>query len=59
MKNLVMKRVLDAAILITLLAAIAQTASARGSFPTPDAGSTALLMTIACSGLAAVRRFKR
>ena len=54
-----MKRVLDAAILITLLAAIAQTASARGSFPTPDAGSTALLMTIACSGLAAVRRFKR
>ena len=58
MRHLIMKRILDAAILITLLAAITQTASARTSV-IPDAGSTALLMTIACAGLVAVRRFKR
>jgi len=59
MKNLIMKRVLDAAILITLLAAITQTAGAHVPTSSPDAGSTALLMTIACAGLVAVRRFKR
>jgi hypothetical protein len=58
MKNLVLKRVLDSAILITLLAALTQTASAKGK-PLPDAGSTAALMGIACAGLAIIRRFRR
>jgi hypothetical protein len=58
MKKLIMKRVLDAAIVITLLATITQTVSA---FPnrTPDAGSTAALTGIALVGLAVVRRFIR
>jgi hypothetical protein len=59
MKNLIMKRVLDAAILIALLAGLSQNASASIKIPTPDAGSTSLLLVIACAGLAAVRRFKR
>jgi hypothetical protein len=57
MKNLIMKRVLDAAILMTLLAATTQMASA--SIKLPDAGSTSLLMVIACSGLVAIRRLRR
>ena len=52
-----MKRVLDAAILMTLLAATTQMASA--SIKLPDAGSTSLLMVIACSGLVAIRRLRR
>jgi len=53
-----MKRLLDAAILITLLAAITQTASAF-PYKSPDAGSTALLTGIALMGMAVVRRFIR
>jgi hypothetical protein len=58
MKNHIVKRILGTATLMTLLAAITQTASARTSF-VPDAGSTSILVGIACVGLAAVRRFKR
>jgi hypothetical protein len=57
MKNRIVKRVLDAAILITLLAAATQTASARHIVP--DTGSTSVLMVIACAGLTAIRRIKR
>ena len=57
MKNHLTKQVLNAAILMTLLAAITQTASARTFVP--DAGSTSVFLGIACVGLAAVRRFKR
>jgi hypothetical protein len=57
MKNQIAKRVLDTAILMTLLAAVTQTASA--SVTLPDAGSTSLLMVVACAGLASVRRFMR
>jgi hypothetical protein len=61
MKNLILKRALDVAILITLVLATSQTASARvhGNFAVPDAGSTSLLMVMACSALAAVRRIVR
>jgi hypothetical protein len=59
MKNLVLKRVLDAAFLITLLAATTQIVSARVHSTAPDAGSTSLLMVMACAGLAVIRRFKR
>jgi hypothetical protein len=59
MKNLMMKRVLDAAILMTLLGILSQSASASIQIPAPDAGSTSMLLAIACAGLTAVRRFKR
>ena len=51
-----MKQILNAAIVMTLLVAITQTASARAAFA-PDAGSTSVLMGMACAGLIAVRRF--
>jgi hypothetical protein len=57
MKNYLMKRVLDTAFLITLLAVITQDAHAGFHPSAPDAGSTSLLMAIACGGLIAVRRF--
>jgi hypothetical protein len=57
MKNLLLKRVLNTAILLTLVGAITQNASAQ--ILLPDAGSTSLLMAIACAGLVAARRFKR
>jgi hypothetical protein len=57
MKNLFVKQSLNAAILLTLISAMAQTASAQ--ILLPDAGSTSVLMAIACAGLVAVRRFKR
>jgi diacylglycerol kinase len=56
MKNHIMKQILNAAIVMTLLVAITQTASARAAFA-PDAGSTSVLMGMACAGLIAVRRF--
>jgi hypothetical protein len=56
MKKQMMTRFLDGAILVTLLAALTQTASAT---PVPDAGSTATLMGLACAGLVAIRRFRR
>jgi hypothetical protein len=60
MKNQIMKHVLNAAFLITLLAALTETVSAKGSpLATPDAGSTACLMGIACAGLVMARRFRR
>jgi hypothetical protein len=59
MKNLIMKRVLNVAILMTLLAATTQIVSARVHSTAPDAGSTSLLMAMACAGLAVIRRFKR
>lgn len=52
------KRVLDAAILLTLLVTLTQTASALPT-PLPDAGSTAALMGVACAGLVLIRRFRR
>jgi len=58
MKNHIMKRVLDAALLVTLLGALTQTASALPS-PLPDANSTAGLMVVAFGGLAVIRRFRR
>jgi hypothetical protein len=59
MKNHIAKRVLGTAIVMTLLAVITQNASASITLGTPDAGSTSLLMAVACAGLAAVRRFMR
>jgi hypothetical protein len=60
MKNLIMKRVLNAAILVTLLVALTQTATAKPKpLTTPDAGSTACLMGVACAGLAMIRRIRR
>ena len=54
-----MKRVLGAAVLMTLLIAVTQTASAHVPTQVPDMGSTSTLMGIACAGLAVIRRFKR
>jgi hypothetical protein len=58
MKNHIMKRILDGAILLTLLAAATQNASALPK-PVPDAASTAGLMSVVCAGLVAIRRFRR
>jgi hypothetical protein len=52
-----MKQILNGAILITLLAAATQNAHAIAIVP--DAGSTSLLLVLACAGLTVVRRFKR
>ncbi len=57
MKNLLVKRSLNAAILLTLVGAITQSAGAQ--ILLPDAGSTSVLMAMACAGLVAARRFKR
>jgi hypothetical protein len=54
-----MRHILNGAILVTLLAAITQNAHAILAVPAPDAGSTSLLLVLACAGLTAVRRFKR
>jgi len=60
MKKQIVSQLLGGAVFVTLLAAITQNASASYTLSTaPDAGSTSLLMAIACAGLAAVRRFKR
>ena len=60
MKNHIINRVLNGTLLVMLLGALTQTASALPLPPTaPDAGSTALLMGIACAGLAMVKRFRR
>jgi len=57
MKNQIIKGLLNGAIVVTLLAAVTQTASA---LPTvPDAASTASLMGLACAGLVAIRRIVR
>jgi hypothetical protein len=58
MKKQIINRLLDSAILVTLLGALTQTASAVPS-GLPDAGSTIGLMGVACAGLAAIRRFRR
>jgi len=57
MKRHIMKQILNGAILITLLAAATQNAHAIAIVP--DAGSTSLLLVLACAGLTVVRRFKR
>jgi hypothetical protein len=60
MKNHSAKVVLNTAILMALVAAVTQSASASFTIPAvPDAGSTSLLMVVACAGLTAVRRFMR
>jgi hypothetical protein len=55
--HVLVKRLLNGAIVITLLAAITQTANAR--LVLPDAASTSSLVGIACCGLVAIRRFLR
>jgi hypothetical protein len=61
MKNQIINRLLDGAIVATLLAAVTQTATAVGPplGTTPDATSTSILMGVACAGLAVIRRFRR
>ena len=62
MKKQMINRVLEGAVVVTLLAALTQTASAGATPPpsnAPDAGSTAALMSVACAGLAIIRRFRR
>jgi hypothetical protein len=60
MKNQIFKQVLNGAILLAVLAAFTQTASALPKpVGTPDAASTAGLMTVVCAGLVVVRRFRR
>ncbi len=60
MKNQMFKRVLDGAILLTLLAVLTQTASALPKpVSSPDAASIAGLMSAVCAGLVALRRFRR
>jgi hypothetical protein len=58
MKKQIINRLLDGAIVVTLLAALTQTAGAT-PVAAPDAGSTMGLMGVACAGLAAIRRFRR
>jgi hypothetical protein len=62
MKNQIVKRVLDAAFLLTLLAAFTTVASASGkpgNFA-PDTASTAGLLSFVCAGFAIVRaKFRR
>ncbi len=62
MKKQMINRVLDGALVVTLLVALTQTASSTPLPPpgnAPDAGSTAALMGVACAGLAFIRRFRR
>jgi hypothetical protein len=59
--SIVTKRMLNVAILFAVIATVTQSAMA---VPTPigtapDAGSTSLLLGLACGGLAAVRRMCR
>jgi hypothetical protein len=58
MKKLIINRLLDGSIVVTLLAALTQTASATPN-GIPDASSTIGLMSIACAGLTVIRRFRR
>lgn len=53
------KRVLDALMLLALLGAITQTASASVVLKTPDAASTSAMLGFAVVGLATARRFLR
>jgi hypothetical protein len=60
MKKQLINRVLDGAVIVTLLAAFTLTANAvPGGFSAPDASSTIGLMSAACAGLAILRRFRR
>jgi hypothetical protein len=57
MKNQVIKGLLNGAIVVALLAAFTQLASAR--IDTPDAASTSCLMGAVCCGLMCLRRWIR
>lgn len=60
MNKKLLVRLLDVAIVVALLAAITQTASALTPPPSaPDAGSTAGLMGLASVALVAIRRLLR
>ena len=53
------KRILDLLMVLTLLGAFTQAASASVTLPVPDAGSTSAMLGLAFVGLASVRRFIR
>jgi uncharacterized MnhB-related membrane protein len=55
--QILVKRLFDGVIIVTILAAMTQTASARIS--APDVACTSGLVGIACCGLLALRRFLR
>jgi hypothetical protein len=59
MKKNIVHRLLDGAILIAVLAALTQTASATPPPPAPDASSTACLFGLAGTALVAIRRLVR
>jgi hypothetical protein len=59
MKNQIIKKLLNGAILVALVATVTQTASALPLPAAPDASSTTVLLGIACTGLVAVRRLLR
>jgi hypothetical protein len=60
MKNQMIAKLLNGAIIVTAVAAMTQIA---GAIPpgnlVPDAGSASVLMGVACAGLVAIRRFRR
>jgi hypothetical protein len=58
MTNQLIKNLLTGAMLVTLLAALTQTANAT-PHAVPDGNSTCLLMGVVCTGLAAIRKFVR
>jgi hypothetical protein len=58
MKNQMITKLLNGAVFVTVVAAMAQTASAS-IVPMPDAGTTTGLLGIAVCGLVAMRRFFR
>jgi hypothetical protein len=57
MKKQIIVKLLNGAVLVTAVAAMAQTASA--SIDLPDAGTTTGLLGVAFCGLIALRRFFR
>jgi hypothetical protein len=59
MKNQMITKLLNGALFVTVVAAMAQTAGASIDLPTPDAATTSSLMGIALCGLVALRRFFR
>ena len=60
MKNQIIKGLLNGATLVTLLAAVTQTANAMpGSLPEPDAASTSILVGAVFTGLVVARKFIR
>jgi hypothetical protein len=61
MKKQMINRVLDGVVIVALLVAFTQTASALPQpLPTaPDASSTATLMGVAFAGLAMIRKLRR